>query len=354
MTSVQKSSTIIFKPSTEKRSTRAYIDTGKFCNYDCEFCYYKDQLDIRDDLDLIKSRIKKAQDYGMESIEFCGGESTAEPNWFIFLQYAVECGFKSISVVTNGSMFSKPTFLLKSFQMGLTEILFSLHGSTPEMHDKIVGRKGAFNRIMYAIGNANELNIPVRINCTVYDINHERLKDEYTILLKELKPLEVNFIAVKYNLDNAEFREVQYKDIINSIKLTIDNLKDYIKYINVRMTPFCLMQGYERYNVNHYQQIYDVYDWNRGTYEENYCGTALSEQEQTKNDFEAAAKFRIDGYYKAPSCKDCKNFYICDGIDNKLKDQELIPIPGKKILDPNHYRKDFYADVNFNLNTQKT
>jgi MoaA/NifB/PqqE/SkfB family radical SAM enzyme len=349
--SIQKSSTIAFKPSTEKRSTRAYIDTGKFCNYDCEFCYYKDQLDVRDDLELIKSRIKRAADYGMKSIEFCGGESTAEPNWFKFLEYAVECGFKSISVVTNGSLLAKPEFISKSHLMGLTEVLFSLHGSNKDQHDKIVGRVGSFTRILKAIHNAKELNIPVRLNCTVTDANHMSLVNEYSELIKAINPLEVNFIAVKYNLDNTDFREVQYSEIIESIKSAIDILNCAVKYINVRFVPFCLMQGYERHNVNHYQQIYDVYDWNRGTYEEKYDASFHSEEEQTKNDFKAAAKFRIDGYYKNDSCKECKNFYICDGIDNKLKGQELMPIPGKKILDPNHYRKDFYADVNFNLNS---
>jgi MoaA/NifB/PqqE/SkfB family radical SAM enzyme len=349
--SIQKSSTIVFKPSNSLRSTRAYIDTGKFCNYDCEFCYYKDQLDIRDDLEVIKSRITRAAEYGMNSIEFCGGESTVEPNWFKFLDHARECGFKSISVVTNGSMLAKPVFLKKSIENGLTEALFSLHGSNKEMHDKIVGRTGAFTRIMQAIKNCNDAGLPVRLNCTVYDINHEKLGNDYCDLIKELNPLEVNFIAVKYNLDNVDFRPVEYKDIINSVKLAIDILKDHIKYINVRMVPFCLMQGYEYYNVNHYQQIYDVYDWNRATYEQNYEAKKLTEVEQTKKDFEAAARFRIAGYHKSESCKDCANFYICDGIDNKLKDQVLTPIPGKKIFDPMYYRKDFYADVNFNINS---
>jgi MoaA/NifB/PqqE/SkfB family radical SAM enzyme len=349
--SVQKSSTIVFKPSLMPRSTRAYIDTGKFCNYDCEFCYYKDQLDNRDDFELIKSRISRAAEYGMKSIEFCGGESTVEPNWFKFLDYAVECGFKSISVVTNGSMLAKPEFLKKSIEHGLTEALFSLHGSNKEMHDKIVGRTGAFTRILQAIKNANEMNLPIRLNCTVTDANHESLKDEYCDIILGMHPLEVNFIAVKYNLDNSDYRPVEYKEIVNSIKQSIDVLKDHVKYINVRMTPFCLMQGYEKYNVNHYQQIYDVFDWNRATYEQNYEAKHFTESEQTKQDFEAAARFRIGGYSKNESCKDCANYYICDGIDNKLKDQELIPIPGKKILDPMHYRKDFYVDVNFNTNS---
>lgn len=351
MMSIQKSSTIVFKPSPAPRSTRAYIDTGKFCNYDCEFCYYKDQLDIRDDLELIKSRITRAAEYGMTSIEFCGGESTAEPNWFKFLDHAVQCGFKSISVVTNGSMLAKPDFLSKSIDRGLTEVLFSLHGSNKEMHDKIVGRTGAFTRILQAIDNANKANLPVRLNCTVTDTNHDSLTSEYCDLIIALKPLEVNFIAVKYNLDNTDYRPIQYSEIIDSIKLAIDILKERVKYINVRMVPFCLMQGYERYNVNHYQQIYDVFDWNRATYEENYEAKKLPESEQVKKDFEAAARFRIDGYHKNESCKDCVNFYICDGIDNKLKDQELNPILGKKIFDPMHYRKDFYVDVNFNTNS---
>jgi hypothetical protein len=28
-------------------SVRGKLDTGPFCNYDCEFCYYGDQLDVK-------------------------------------------------------------------------------------------------------------------------------------------------------------------------------------------------------------------------------------------------------------------------------------------------------------------
>ena len=45
-------------------NNRAKLDTGKLCNYKCEFCYYKNSLSERDELDKIYKRIDYLLDYG--------------------------------------------------------------------------------------------------------------------------------------------------------------------------------------------------------------------------------------------------------------------------------------------------
>ena len=355
MISVQKFSTLGIKPDKEtRRSTRAYIDTGKLCNYDCEFCYYKDQLDQRDTLKQVLDRIDYAADYGCDSIDMCGGEPSVEPNFFKYLTHATKRGLKGISCITNGSRFCNMEFLKKSKELGLSEILFSLHGYDKESHERITKRKGSFEKIIKAIHNAHELGMTVRINCTVYDVNAPGLVDKYPELIKTLNPLEVNFIALKYDSDNSDFRKVDYSEVIDNIKIAIDKLKDSVKYINIRFTPFCYAQGYEKHVVNHYQHVYDIFDWNRATYNQGYPIKNYTEDEYLKNDYEMAAWFRIEGFHKEESCRKCKYFYICDGIDKQLKGQELVPIEGDKINDPNHFRKGFYDINDSYLNPQKT
>ena len=110
-------------------------------------------------LNVIKARAKKIRDFGIEEIDLSGGESSIHENWFEILDYCGELGFSSISCLSNGSRFSNMAFLKRSQEAGLSEILFSLHGWDAEGHDEVVGRKGAFKRMLKAIENAKELGM---------------------------------------------------------------------------------------------------------------------------------------------------------------------------------------------------
>lgn len=343
MISVTEFSTVGIKvDKTTRPNERARLDTGPLCNYNCEFCYYKDRLHERDSLDTIKQRADDIHAYGIKQIDLSGGESSVEPNWFKILDYCNE-RFEHISCVSHGGKFADIEFLKKSKQHGLKEILFSLHGSNAELHDAITGKKGSFERIVKAIYNCNEIGIVVRINCTVYDTNHTYLATEYADLIRQMQPLELNFIALNYDLDNKEFRQYEYKAITDSIKQAIDVLIDDVKYLNVRYVPFCYMQGYERHVVNYYQHIYDVYDWNLAMFNHSVdTSIEYTAEEKLKHCYDVAKHYRIQGYHKTKECKTCKFFHICDGVENQLKQNELVPIPGVKILDVNHFRKNFY------------
>ena len=232
--------------------------------------------------------------------------------------------------------------MIKSKEHGLKEILFSVHGYDEKSHDEIVRRPGAWKKIHKAIELAHKHDITVRINCTVYQRNCEGLKS-YHEILKKLNPLEINFLTLNYWVNNQYAEPINYKQVTDNIKICIDNVKEFIKYINVRYTPYCYMEGYERYVCNQFQHIYDKFDWNVEIYDMDIDVTRQYTQDQ-KIDmaYTTAGARREKDYKKSEACRKCKHLYICDGVEKQVSDFDFKPEGGEKIRDVNHYRKEFY------------
>lgn len=322
--------------------TRARLDTGTFCNYDCEFCYYKDMLDIKTPWEIVKKRIDHLLAYGITEVDLSGGESSVSPDWFTILDYCND-KFQSISCLSHGGKFANMDFLIESRDRGLKEILFSLHGATAEVHDEITGRKGSFERILQGIRNAKELGMIVRVNTTVYYRNYHQLEEVHSALINSIMPTESNFITLNYwgDFNVIDFKNVSYKDMTDAIKKCIDRLNDGIE-INVRYAPYCYMEGYEKYVAGTYQHIYDVRDWNREMYTYTLDVTrSYTPTEKIQNAYNACSTHRARFYKKTLDCLKCKHFYICDGIEKEiLSDTPVIPAAGEKIKQVNFYRKN--------------
>jgi len=318
---------------------RGKLDTGTFCNYDCAFCYYRKDLDKVTPLETIKERVDQLVEYGITEADLSGGESSVHPSWFEILDYCREKNLR-ISTLSNGFKFADADFMKKSKEHGLEEILFSLHGSNEELHDNLVGRKGAFQKIIQAINNALMTDIRIRINCTVHNQNCENLDTEFVELMHDIRPLEVNFIPINYWESTDKSIEIDYEIVSNKIKAAIDKLE--VPLINVRYIPFCYMKGYEKHVCDYYQNVYDRFDWNLVAYAGE--STDLYLPDKYRFLYSQAAVNRLKYYIKPNECFNCKYFYLCDGIEKVLQETEIYPEPGEKIKDPIHYRKDFYAN----------
>jgi MoaA/NifB/PqqE/SkfB family radical SAM enzyme len=332
------------KDYTTARCNRAKLDTGTFCNYDCEFCYYQGLLDVKTSYEDIITRIDKLHEYGITEVDLSGGESSVHKQWFDILKYCNE-RFTNISTLSNGWAFAKEDFLVKSKECGLTEILFSVHGFDEQSHDTIVRRKGAWRRIMKAIKLAHDHGIVVRINCTVYQRNHTGLS-AYDKVIKKIKPLEVNFLTLNYWVNNKFAEPINYESVTNNIKKCIDKIVDHVKYINVRYTPYCYMVGYEKYVCNHFQHIYDKFDWNKEIYDYNSIDTSIDYTHNQKIDmaYDAARIIRLRDYKKPIKCLSCKYYNICDGVEKQVEEFDAKPVKGRKITDVNQFRHGFYED----------
>lgn len=341
----------------EKRCKRVKVFTGPLCNHGCVFCYYKNRLHEKFSFDMIKERIDIAYEYGCRDVDLSGGEASIRKDFFEILDYCTSKGMK-VSTVSNGWKFADFEFIKEAHKHGLNEILFSLHGSNPDLHDSIVKHKGAFNRLIQAIKNSQKLGVLIRINCTVFSQNAKSLENEYPELLLKLKPYEVNFIEVNYWSDNVGFNISNTEETVYYLKKCIDKIKNSI-LINVRYIPFCYMKGYEKYNTNYFQIVYDIYDWEIFGYTylsenpNNPLNQAkikldnLSEEDKLKLNYKACRENRIHGFNKYDACMKCKYFYICDGIKKAL-DSVIEPKPDvvedikEQIKDPLYYRHNFF------------
>ena len=319
---------------------RAKLDTGTHCNYRCEFCYYKTQLNDVTEFNVIKERIDYLVDCGIKEVDLSGGESSIHKQWFDILDYCKSKGLK-ISTLSNGYKFADKLFLAKSKEHGLDEILFSVHGYDKESHNTLVGHRKGFENIVQAIHNAHELGILVRVNCTVTHKNYKNLSTQFVDLMKELTPYEVNFLTLNYWDDAGIQDTINYSEVMPHVHNAIDLLKSFIDIINVRYTPYCFMKGYEQYVCNYYQHIYDVYDWNIAVYD-GKIDPIEYKSDVYKSMYGAAERKRNWTYYKKKECLDCKHYFICDGVEKQIKEIELKPEIGEKIKSVNFYRKDWY------------
>lgn len=308
-------------------NNRAKLDTGKLCNYSCDFCYYKNHLMERDSLEIIFKRIDSILAYGIDEIDLSGGESSIEPNWFKILEYC-SGKFKRISCLSHGGKFSNIEFIQKSYDLGLREILFSVHGTDAETHDTIVGKRGAYVNLLNAVENAHRLGIEVRTNTTLCDLNYNKINPS---ILTHLQPTQINFIALNYWRDNKNGSLIDYDIVCKYLKTYIDAIHGI--EINARYFPLCYMEGYEKYVKGHYQHIYDLKDWNKAIYNES-LNTSINYTNKEKIDqcFVEAERIRLQTYFKTKECTNCKYFFVCDGIENELKNcVSPRPVVGDKI-----------------------
>lgn len=334
-------STIINHDKSEKYCNRARVNTGTHCNYKCWFCYYHDKLDEKKSLEDIKIQIDYLVECGIKEVDLSGGESSIHENWFGILDYCKLKGL-SVSTLSNGYKFANRSFIYESQQHGLEEILFSLHGYDEESHNKIVGNPNGYRHIIQSIHNANEFGLKVRINCVVTNDNYTKLSTNYVNLIHSLDVFEVNFLTLNlWENSDVESKVILYEEISGYIKQSIDRLN--VQHVNVRYIPYCYMVGYEKHVCDVYQHIYDVYDWNMAVYNGH-----IAPHDYRGGELEClyieARKDRITHYVKHSKCLDCKYYFICDGLENKIKHQDVHPQEGERIRDVNHYRKGFYED----------
>lgn len=310
---------------------RAKLDTGYRCNYSCNFCYYFNNLNDKEkDIVLIKKDIDQYVINGINEIDLSGGESSIHSKWFEILQYC-HLRFSSISTLSNGSKFHNFDFIKKSKDYGLQEILFSLHGWDETVHDKKVNHQGAYKKIISAMKNTAELDMILRINCTIEeDFNPEK----YAELIIELNPYQINLLPLNYWNDAIQNNTINYLLLSEKIKRFIDILSETNIEINVRYIPFCFMKNYEKYCVGTYQHIFDLKDWNLEVYEK------VTSQEVSKEQLFNQAKLnRKNTYIKPIECLKCSNVLLCDGIEyNLLSDNSLSPQDGKVIDDIMYYK----------------
>lgn len=141
------------------------------CSSRCIFCLDTDtprNVYIPED-EVHRELVRGREQLHADKVILSGGEGSIHPKFVDFVRYAKDIGYDRVQTVTNGMMFSKREFYASAVEAGLGEITFSLHGHTPELHDRLTGTPGAFKKLMKGMMRAVRegriiVNVDVCIN----------------------------------------------------------------------------------------------------------------------------------------------------------------------------------------------
>jgi len=244
---------------------------GQTCNQRCWFCYFIDAISNAHHPEHAFMSLEKAKAvchvlrtfYDNTSIDIQGGEPTIFPGILDLIAYCREIGLYP-TLITNGIALAKPGALESFKDAGIRDFLVSLHGLR-EIHDEVVCKKGAFEKISAAIDGMVKLDIPFRYNCT--------MSKPVIPILPEIARHAVEHGARVLNfLHFNPFRDQQgrvtsqgverYSVIKPMLTEAIDILEQAGIEANVRYLPLCMVEERHRKNVYNWQQLsYDTHEW---------------------------------------------------------------------------------------------
>ena len=359
-------------------TTRLDANLGYECNNNCVFCYFRNRKKERKNLSTkeAKKLLFSIRKFGIDMLEVTGGEPAIREDILELFYYAKkELKFKKVTIITNGSRFCDKEFAKEAISRGLDEVLVSIHGHDAGLHDKFVDREGAFNEATMAIKNIIELGAYCRTNTVITKLNYERASDIARVV-HDLGVRRVNYIYFS-PLDDAACAETElwpcYSESAPCIKKMIDNYRNKLEMISIKVIPFCFLDGYQDSITNFFQNIYDPYEWDyyqrvrirRGRLVRDIAAMGgiflfMDVGRMPKIGLRKSLReaiLRVEAFrhcIKPNVCKSCKFDLICPGVwkaySKRFGLSEVRAIKGDKVSDSDHFLYKRFGNDMFNSN----
>ena len=192
----------------EKFPFAATIELSSHCNFSCVHCYLAKHREVQQELSLpqIKTILDKLHDIGILHLFLSGGEPMLRKDFVDIYIYAKKLGFL-VGVFTNGSILTNEQ--LNAFrEYPPLEIDISLYGADDETYKKVVGRDGAFDKVVNNIKTLIANGIFVSAKSPILTITKNSIKD----MIKLTKDLHVPFrmsFDINPSIDNDDLSQYQ-------------------------------------------------------------------------------------------------------------------------------------------------
>ncbi len=133
---------------------RQWVRLTKLCNNRCTFCLDSGAQDgTMVPSEEVRRRILEGSEAGATRLILSGGEPTIHPDYLSFIKAGRLAGYRWVQTISNGRMFSYGKFAARALDAGLDEATFSIHGHTPELHDRLTGVPGSFIQALQGLKN---------------------------------------------------------------------------------------------------------------------------------------------------------------------------------------------------------
>lgn len=145
------------------------------CNLTCGFCYAgcgvaglpegwsEDRVMTDDEVCRVLEVVRR--DARCPSVSFTGGEPTLRPGLARFVRHARSLGLK-VNLISNGQRLDEARVCALA-EAGLDSAQLSLEGPTAALHDALVGRPGAFDRLWAGVERLRARGVRVHTNTTL-------------------------------------------------------------------------------------------------------------------------------------------------------------------------------------------
>jgi MoaA/NifB/PqqE/SkfB family radical SAM enzyme len=272
---------------------------GDRCNNCCIFCFNRNRGRLRDEtrsLEVVKRDIVLGAQNGATILSLEGGEPTINKEIFEIIKFARRKGFSKIEIITNGRMLSYEKFAKEIIKVGVTKIIFSIHGHNPELHDLLTRVPGSFEQLTRGIINIKKLNFSnIGSHTVIIKYNYRYLPRIGRLLTSfNIRDATFSFVIPMGDAKNNFFKIVPYiSETTPFLYKTLDIGKKHGFFWKVRYYPLCCLGDYKKFS----QRV--IYE-------------------------------KIPKREKAPQCFKCEYFDECDGIwEEYIKNMgynELKPI----------------------------
>lgn len=238
--------------TTSGSGHRFEIQLGHLCNNRCVFCSSGQMTAMKIarpvPLEPIVEALEQARAAGATHLTFLGGEPTIHKRFLDALKKAVELGFETIVIFTNGVMFTHPGFIDSVVALGNFEWRISIQGATDEAHVAVTGRAESFQRIVHGLGELQRRGQVVTTNMCVNERSYRSLP-HYPELLNRygVRQLHVDIVRPESTGEREEsyLRDImpRYSDMAPYYADMLDGFERWNPDfdINVGNLPYCVI-----------------------------------------------------------------------------------------------------------------
>lgn len=173
------------KADLDKTPLKGSLELTPLCNLDCKMCYIhhtKEEADREGgikDVHFWISLVREMKKAGTLFINLIGGEPLIYPDIDILYNDLITNGFK-VTMTTNGFMLSKgiPSWMM---QKKPRFVIVSLYGASNDTYGNLSGDYHGFDKVIKALENLKEAQIPTKINICLSPYNQNDLASMYAI-----------------------------------------------------------------------------------------------------------------------------------------------------------------------------
>jgi MoaA/NifB/PqqE/SkfB family radical SAM enzyme len=154
----------------------ALVELTFVCNHACSFCYNcptgQKEMTTAEMLDTFR----KLADFNILYLSLSGGEPLVRRDFFEIAGAAREMGF-AIRIYTNGYLIDEAMARRIKEIVDPVEIEISIHGATPEVHEKLTCVPGSLKRVIDAVKHLRAQGIRVNLKCAITRDNQHEVLD---------------------------------------------------------------------------------------------------------------------------------------------------------------------------------